>query len=133
MNHKFPHFIVVLTCLLAFGATARGDLQSDIQSVLKHNNDRVLSGDGDPSLGDVEMLRKSGWGVTSLFKNWAEQLKKANLTTFDRLLVDDSIFDEQFLHPHWPPEQVHKRYVAQVAGLNLNANCVDFYIRITTP
>lgn len=101
--------------------------------LLKHNNDLVLIGDGDPTLGDAELLRKSGWDVTTLFKNWAEGLKKNNLTQFNRLVIDDSIFDDQFLHPHWPAEQAHKRYVAEVAGLNLNANCVDFYLRTTAP
>jgi D-alanyl-D-alanine carboxypeptidase/D-alanyl-D-alanine-endopeptidase (penicillin-binding protein 4) len=101
--------------------------------LLKHNNDLVLIGDGDPSLGDAALLRRSGWDVTTLFKNWADQLKKSNITSFDRLLVDDSIFDDQYLHPHWPPEQAHLRYVAQVGGLNLNTNCVDFYLRVTAP
>ena len=95
--------------------------------------DLVLIGDGDPSLGDAELLRKSGWDVTTLFKNWAEELKKAGVTGFDRLVIDDSIFEENGLHPHWPADQVHKRYVAEVAGLNLNANCVDFYLRVTSP
>lgn len=101
--------------------------------LLMHNNDLVLIGDGDPTMGDAELLRKSGWDVTTLFKNWAEGLKKSDLVKFNRLVVDDSIFDEQFLHPHWPPEQAHKRYVAEVGGLNLNANCVDFYLRATSP
>jgi D-alanyl-D-alanine carboxypeptidase/D-alanyl-D-alanine-endopeptidase (penicillin-binding protein 4) len=101
--------------------------------LLKHNNDLVLIGDGDPSLGDAALLKRSGWDVNTLFKNWAEQLKKSNITAFDRLLVDDSIFDEQFIHPHWPPNQAHLRYVAQVGGLNLNANCLDFYLRVTAP
>jgi D-alanyl-D-alanine carboxypeptidase/D-alanyl-D-alanine-endopeptidase (penicillin-binding protein 4) len=101
--------------------------------LLKHNNDLVLIGDGDPSLGDAELLKKSGWDVTTLFKNWAEELKKTGVTGFDRLVIDDSIFEENGLHPHWPADQVHKRYVAEVAGLNLNANCVDFYLRVTAP
>jgi D-alanyl-D-alanine carboxypeptidase/D-alanyl-D-alanine-endopeptidase (penicillin-binding protein 4) len=99
--------------------------------LLKHNNDLVLIGDGDPTMGDAELLKKSGWDVSTLFKNWAEQLKSNGLVKFNRLVVDDSIFDEQFLHPHWPMEQAHKRYVAEVGGLNLNANCVDFYLRAT--
>ena len=45
--------------------------------------------------------------------------------------VDDSIFDENFMHPNWPSDQQHKRYVAQVGGVNLNANCIDFYLRTT--
>ncbi|HEY7119634.1 MAG TPA: D-alanyl-D-alanine carboxypeptidase/D-alanyl-D-alanine-endopeptidase [Tepidisphaeraceae bacterium] len=101
--------------------------------LLKHNNDLVLIGDGDPTLGDAELLRKSGWTSITLFKNWAEQLNKNGVGNFARVVVDDSIFDEQFLHPHWPSDQIHKRYVAEVAGLNLNANCIDFYIHVTTP
>jgi len=38
--------------------------------LLKHNDDLVLIGDGDPTLGDAELLRKSGWNSTTLFKNW---------------------------------------------------------------
>jgi D-alanyl-D-alanine carboxypeptidase/D-alanyl-D-alanine-endopeptidase (penicillin-binding protein 4) len=101
--------------------------------LLKHNNDLILIGDGDPSMGDAALLRRLGWDVTTVFKNWAEELKKNNLTSFDRLVVDDSIFDQEFIHPHWPAEQAHLRYVAQVGGLNLNANCVDFYLRVTAP
>jgi D-alanyl-D-alanine carboxypeptidase/D-alanyl-D-alanine-endopeptidase (penicillin-binding protein 4) len=100
--------------------------------LLKHNDDLVLIGDGDPSLGDAELLRKSGWDVTTVFKNWADQLRKANLTAFKRVVIDDSIFDDQFAHRNWPADQLHKRYVAQIAGLNLNGNCVDFYLRVTT-
>jgi D-alanyl-D-alanine carboxypeptidase/D-alanyl-D-alanine-endopeptidase (penicillin-binding protein 4) len=47
--------------------------------------------------------------------------------------VDDSVFDQQFLHPHWPADQVHKRYVAEVGGLSLNVNCVDFQVQATSP
>jgi D-alanyl-D-alanine carboxypeptidase/D-alanyl-D-alanine-endopeptidase (penicillin-binding protein 4) len=101
--------------------------------LLKHNDDLVLIGDGDPTLGDSELLRKAGWNSTTLFKNWAEQLKKNGIGSFARLVVDDSVFDEQFLHPRWPADQIQKRYVAEVAGLNLNANCMDFYIRVTAP
>ena len=35
--------------------------------------------------------------------------------------------------PHWPVEQLQKRYVPEVAGLNLNANCVDFQIYVNSP
>jgi len=101
--------------------------------LLKHNDDLVLIGDGDPTLGDAELLRKSGWNSTTLFKNWAEQLKKNGIGSFARVVVDDSVFDEQFLHPRWPADQIQKRYVAEVGGVNLNANCMDFYIRVTAP
>ena len=37
------------------------------------------------------------------------------------------------MHPSWPADQMHKRYVAEVAGLNLNANCIDFLLKTTSP
>lgn len=92
--------------------------------------DVVIWGDGDPTLGDAEMLKKVGWGTTTVFENWAEQLKARGITRVRNVIVDDSIFDTEFVHPNWPPEQIHKRYVAGVGGLNLNANAVDFMLTI---
>src|SRR5258706_3067048 len=37
--------------------------------LVKHGDDLILIGDGDPTLGDVEMLKKSGLETTTLFKN----------------------------------------------------------------
>lgn len=93
--------------------------------------DVALVGDGDPTLGDAEILRPVGWQVDTVFVNWAQALRKRGVEQIGNVLVDDSIFDEQFAHPNWPAEQEHKRYVAQVGGVNLNANCVDFFIKTT--
>jgi D-alanyl-D-alanine carboxypeptidase/D-alanyl-D-alanine-endopeptidase (penicillin-binding protein 4) len=99
--------------------------------LMKRADDLVLVGDGDPTLGDAEYLKTvgGGWGVTTVFQAWAKQLAARGITTVDDVIVDDTVFDDQFLHPHWPADQEHKRYVAQVGGINLNANCIDFYIR----
>ena len=99
--------------------------------LMKRGDDLVLVGDGDPTLGDAEYLRTvgGGWGVTTVFQTWAKQLAANGITTVTDVVIDDSVFDEQFVHPRWPADQEHKRYVAQVGGINLNANCLDFYIR----
>jgi D-alanyl-D-alanine carboxypeptidase/D-alanyl-D-alanine-endopeptidase (penicillin-binding protein 4) len=96
--------------------------------LLYHDGDLVLVGDGDPTFGDAELLKKVGWDVNTVFKTWATGLAK-NVHAAHDLLVDDSIFDDQFLHPNWPADQTQKRYVAEIAGLNLNANCADIYVR----
>ena len=76
--------------------------------------DVAIVGDGDPTLGDAEMLSKLGWGVDTVFVNWAGVLKQRGVTRVRNVCVDDSVFDEVFVHPNWPADQQHKRYVAQV-------------------
>jgi serine-type D-Ala-D-Ala carboxypeptidase/endopeptidase (penicillin-binding protein 4) len=112
-------------------AAALEKLGADFQfktTLAVRGSDIALIGDGDPTLGDAEMLKKVGWNVDTVFVTWAELLKKRGMKTVGDVYVDDSIFDEMFLHPNWPGEQEHKRYVAQVGGVNLNINCVDFYL-----
>ena len=97
--------------------------------LVQKGEDLVLVGDGDPTFGDAELLKKVGWDTTTVFQNWAQQLRKAELLAFRHLLIDDSVFDETFVHPNWPPDQEQARYVAQVAGMSLNLNCIDFFVR----
>jgi D-alanyl-D-alanine carboxypeptidase/D-alanyl-D-alanine-endopeptidase (penicillin-binding protein 4) len=99
--------------------------------LLMKDGDVLLIGDGDPTLGDTELLKKIGWNVDTVFKSWAEELKKRGITSVRNVLVDDSVFDQKFLHPHWLSRYLGSRYAAQVAGVNLNANCVDFWLKAT--
>jgi D-alanyl-D-alanine carboxypeptidase/D-alanyl-D-alanine-endopeptidase (penicillin-binding protein 4) len=102
--------------------------------LLLPNGNLVLVGDGDPALGDAEYLKKVGWLSTTVFERWAVLLKdRRRLTHVGDVIVDDSIYDQQFLHPRWPADQVHKRYVPEVGGLNFNVNCVDFLIHAGSP
>lgn len=96
--------------------------------LLLHDGDLILVGDGDPSFGDAEYLKKAGWKVTTVYENWAAQLKKLNIAAVKDVIVDDSIFDDHFSHPLWPARQHTSRFEAEVAGMNLNANCLDFTI-----
>lgn len=97
-------------------------------TLLKHGNDLVLWGDGDPTLGDAELMDKLNWSVTAVFEDWAEQLKKRNITSVANVVVDDSLYDMEFLHPRWGKFQF-ERSGAQVGALNFNANMADFHIQ----
>lgn len=94
--------------------------------------DLAIIGAGDPTFGDGEFLKDLGWTVTTVYENWADQLRKRGITTVRDVLVDDSVFDENFAHTNWPPDQLHKRYVAEVSGLNLNANVLEFAVQPTS-
>lgn len=104
-----------------------GDFRYSTQ-LLMDGDALIVLGDGDPTLGDAELLKKHGWTTTTLFENWAELLKSHGHFRVGEVIVDDSIFDEEFFHPSWPADQAHRRYAAQVAGLNLNGNCLDFFL-----
>ena len=96
--------------------------------LVRHGNDLVLWGDGDPTLGDAELMDKIGWSQTAVFDDWAEQLAKRNITSVGNVVVDDSIFDTEFLHPRWAKHQFMASG-AQVGGLNFNTNLIEFLIR----
>jgi D-alanyl-D-alanine carboxypeptidase/D-alanyl-D-alanine-endopeptidase (penicillin-binding protein 4) len=101
--------------------------------LVKRGSDLILIGDGDPTFGDAEFLKKFGWDSTTVFKNWAEALRRKGITRVGRVLVDDSVFETASLHPHWPTDhdQLSRRYSAEVGGMNLNANCVDFFMLVS--
>lgn len=112
--------------------------------LVRRGDDLVLIGDGDPTLGDVELYQKKlqqyyptapalDWTASSIFDRWADGLKAGGLTAVKDVVVDDSVFEETFVHANWPVDQIHKRYVAGVAGINLNANCLDFLLAPTRP
>lgn len=95
--------------------------------LLSRDADLAIVGDGDPMFGDTDGLAGTGWGTTTVYDNWAAQLKERGITSVRNVLVDDSIFEEAMFHPRWPLDQAHLAYVPQVSGLNLNANCLDVY------
>lgn len=121
--------VTTSAALEKFGA----DFRFRTMLLMNAEGDVILVGDGDPTFGDGEYLKKVGWGVTTVYENWAEQLKNRKITTVRNVVVDDSVFDENFVHAHWPADQVHMRYEAGVGGVNLNANCVDFSVRPNGP
>ena len=113
-------------------AAALETLGSDFQfqtKLVQKGNILALVGDGDPTLGDAEALRKVDWQSTTLFQKWAEGLSARGLKSADQLVYDDSIFDDQYVNPAWPADQLQDWYVAGVAGLNFNINCLDFYVK----
>jgi len=99
-------------------------------ALVQRGDELILVGDGDPTFGDAELLKKSNWGTRTVFEHWAKLLGERGITSVRRVLVDDSVFDQTFVHPDWPVAQEHLRYEAGVGGMNLNANCVDFYLHV---
>ena len=96
-----------------------------------HDGNLFLIGDGDPSFGDAELLTRVGWDVTTVYQHWADQIKQLHLGPIKNVIVDDSIFDQDFFNQNWPSDQRLNRYEAEVSGMNLNTNCLDVFVRPT--
>ena len=89
-----------------------------------------IIGDGDPAFGDDAVLRAHGNQVAdaeALVQVWVDAVKQAGITRIDTILIDDSVFDQEFVHESWPEDQLNRWYCAQVAGLNFFTNCLDIY------
>ncbi len=89
----------------------------------------VVRGDGDPAFGDPKVLKEHGLAPEQLLQEWVSVVKKAGVADVSQLLVDDRVFDRQFVHPSWPQDQLTKHYCAQVAGINFHNNVVHIYPR----
>ena len=95
----------------------------------------VVVGDGDPSLGDPEFLarmqhttadgtRRAGLSTEQLVDTWVNAARRAGIDRVGEVIVDDRVFDRQFVHPSWPADQLSNSYCAEVAGLNFHENLI---------
>lgn len=98
-----------------------------------HQNTLIVRGDGDPAFGDPNLLAEHDMTVDDLLDRWVGLVKRHRPDGVDRLLVDDRIFDQQWVHPTWPEDQLTEWYCAPVGGLNFNDNCLDIYAAPTSP
>jgi D-alanyl-D-alanine carboxypeptidase/D-alanyl-D-alanine-endopeptidase (penicillin-binding protein 4) len=89
----------------------------------------IVIGDGDPGTGDEKLCRSRNQSLTSDFERWAATLQGRGLTRVSgELILDESIFDEQRIHPSWEAGDLGKWYAAPVGALNFNDNCVDITV-----
>jgi D-alanyl-D-alanine carboxypeptidase/D-alanyl-D-alanine-endopeptidase (penicillin-binding protein 4) len=101
--------------------------------IVRDGNRLIVIGDGDPAFGDPELLShmRDPNGVPldaeSFLELWVQPIVDAGLTAIDELVVDDRIFDRQFVHDTWPDDQLNRRYCAQVSGLTFHQNVVHFF------
>ncbi|HVT81284.1 MAG TPA: D-alanyl-D-alanine carboxypeptidase/D-alanyl-D-alanine-endopeptidase [Phycisphaerae bacterium] len=93
--------------------------------------DLLLMGGGDPGLGDAKLAAAAGETPTTAFEQWAANLRAAGILQYRDLVIDDRVFDSQWVHPNWKADQTLDWYSAPVAGLNFNANCLDWIPKIT--
>lgn len=103
--------------------------------MLRDGERLIIVGDGDPALGDPELLKhtmvngRAGIDIETLIQQWIKPVVDAGITKVSEVVVDDRIFDRQFTHPTWPADQLNNAYCAQVSGLNFHTNVLYFFPR----
>jgi len=95
-------------------------------SVYLLGRDVVVTGDGDPTLGDPRLARETGASIYAELDRWAAAVKEKAARSFTGdLIVCAGLQPEGFRHPSWPAAQHRRWYAAPVAGLNFHNNCYD--------
>ncbi|MCH7591400.1 MAG: D-alanyl-D-alanine carboxypeptidase/D-alanyl-D-alanine-endopeptidase [Planctomycetes bacterium] len=102
----------------------------EFETVLATDGTNLIAiGDGDPSTGDRKLLRSRGESITAELERWADVLAVRGVTTIPGdLVIDESIFDAQFVHPSWEQSDLDNWYAAPIGALNFNDNCIDITI-----
>jgi D-alanyl-D-alanine carboxypeptidase/D-alanyl-D-alanine-endopeptidase (penicillin-binding protein 4) len=109
------------------------------QTRLLRRGDRLtLVGDGDPALGDPELLDQMdyldeqgqwhrGTTIDGLVDRWAQAARQAGMTRVSELVIDDRVFDRSTCHVDWPVDQLNESYCAEVSGVNFHLNCLTVW------
>ncbi len=85
----------------------------------------AVIGSGDPILGDKATMQKNNLDPRWVLKDAAEILRKNNVTTISDVIVDDTVFDDEYVQPSWPKKELNRWYAAEIAGINYNGNCLE--------
>jgi len=99
---------------------------------LRLDGDRlVVVGSGDPAFGDPEILQNASprMTVSDMLDTITGSVTKAGVKKLSEVIVDDRIFDREFVHPTWPKDQLDRWYCAEVSGVMFHANVLDVYPR----
>lgn len=86
------------------------------------NGDVRIVGGGDPTIGG----RFHDGQATAVIQEWAAAIRRAGIKTIDgNLVFEHGYFDDEFIHPTWPPDQLVNWYEAPISALPMQEGCVQ--------
>jgi D-alanyl-D-alanine carboxypeptidase/D-alanyl-D-alanine-endopeptidase (penicillin-binding protein 4) len=89
------------------------------------SGDLAVVGSGDPNLSG----RFHDADPFAIFRAWGEQLRRRGVRRVQGdLYLVRGLFDDQWVHPDWPRDQLDRWYEAPVAALSFSDNC--FLVRV---
>lgn len=101
-------------------------------SLILDGDKLIVRGSGDPGFADPELLDKMGNGLGELLDRLVGMARQSmgpdGAGRIREVVLDDRVFDREYVHPEWPREQLHLAYCAPVSGLNFHANLLNVYV-----
>ncbi len=89
------------------------------------SGDLAVVGSGDPNISG----RLHDADPFAIFKGWAEQLRRRGVRRVrGNLYLVGGLFDDEWVHPDWPADQLDRWYEAPIAALSFSDNC--FLVRV---
>ncbi|GAB4386607.1 MAG: D-alanyl-D-alanine carboxypeptidase/D-alanyl-D-alanine-endopeptidase [Phycisphaerales bacterium] len=90
----------------------------------------VLIGSGDPALGDPAVLQRGENSMTfdDLIDSMVQAVVQRGIKAVEEIVIDDRVFDRNYVHETWPIDQLNRAYCAEVAGVNLHANVLTVFM-----
>ncbi|HEU5163007.1 MAG TPA: D-alanyl-D-alanine carboxypeptidase/D-alanyl-D-alanine-endopeptidase [Thermoanaerobaculia bacterium] len=96
-------------------------IRGNVDPIGTLHGDVLITGRGDPTIGS----RFHDGDSTAVFREWARDLNKAGVKTVGgNLIFNHGYFDDQWVHPTWPADQLVNWYEAPVSALAIQEGCV---------
>ena len=94
----------------------KGALEGDV-----FVGDLAVQGSGDPNISGRHFYGDS----FAIFRSWARRLRDMGIRQIEgQVLLDHGAFEDVWVHPDWPRDQLMKWYEAPVDALSFSDNCV---------
>lgn len=89
----------------------------------------IVKGSGDPAFADPEILRHTEPSLTvdDFLNTLADAVIKHLPDGPSEIIVDDRVFDREYVHPTWDRDDLNKWYAPEVAGLNFHGNLMAVF------
>lgn len=88
----------------------------------------IIKGCGDPALADPELLDDMRMSPAAFVDSIATAIAGARGDdVISQVIVDDRVFDREYVHATWPTNQLNRWYCAEVSGLNFHCNVLRVY------
>ena len=86
--------------------------------------DLIIVGGGDPLLADPKNDSYPCEAADTVMNQIISILQKIERSEINNIIVDNSFFDNNRVHPSWPADQLNQWYACEIDGLNFYNNCV---------